>query len=238
MTRYREMLKAHFGVSIPDATVQVPEYLSGKRVPLNMTQVLQTSETGTSPLGSTGAFSNTFSSDKAFVKSFTEFGYIMGVACIRTAQSYSQGLPRMFSRNRRYDFYHPVFANLGEQAIKTMELFIASTDDFDESSANPAQNVVFGYQEAWAEYRYKPNLVSGGFAPNAGDAVLGTWTYTNNFSAKPVLNTAFIKQPRSQVDNTLVVTNSDYQFLADFYFDLKCTRPMPLYSIPGLVDHH
>ena len=144
----------------------------------------------------------------------------------------------MFSRNRRYDFYHPVFSNLGEQAIKSMELFIASTDDFDENAASPAQNVVFGYQEAWAEYRYKPNLVSGGFAPNAGDSVLASWTYTNDFSAKPVLNASFIKQPRSQIDNTLVVTNADYQFLADFYFNLKCTRPMPLYSIPGLIDHH
>ena len=234
-TRYREMLKAHFGVSIPDSTIQVPEYLAGKRIPLNMSQVLQTSENGSSPLGTTGAFSNTFSNDKMFVKSFTEFGYIMGVACVRTAQSYSQGIPRMFTRNRRYDFYHPVFANLGEQAIKTKELYIALNAN-DQWVVNNSD--VFGYQEAWAEYRYKPNLVTGGFAPNAGDIVLAAWTYTNNFTAKPVLNESFIKQPRSQVDNTLVVNNANYQFLADFYFNLKCTRPMPLYSIPGLVDHH
>lgn len=234
-TRYREMLKAHFGVSIPDATVQVPEYLAGKRIPLNMSQVLQTSENGNSPLGTTGAFSNTFNSDKMFVKSFTEFGYIMGVACVRTSQSYSQGIPKMFTRNRRYDFYHPVFANLGEQAVKTQELFIALDSNYDWIVSNTD---VFGYQEAWAEYRYKPNLVTGGFAPNAGDSVLASWTYTNNFTAKPVLNDSFIKQPRSQVDNTLVVNNANYQFLADFYFNLKCTRPMPLYSIPGLVDHH
>ena len=230
-TRYREMLKAHFGVSIPDSTVQVPEYLAGKRIPLNMSQVLQTSETSTTPLGSTGAFSNTFSKDKMFVKSFTEFGYIMGVACVRTAQSYSQGIPRLFSRNRRYDFYHPVFANLGEQAVMTKELYLVASD-----SNLPTD--VFGYQEAWAEYRYKPNLVSGGFAPNAGDSVLAAWTYTNNFTAKPVLNSSFIVQPRTQIDNTLVVSNANYQFLGDFYFNLKCTRPMPLYSIPGLVDHH
>lgn len=235
-TRYREMLKAHFGVSIPDATVQVPEYLAGKRVPLNMSQVLQTSETGSSPLGSTGAFSNTFSNDKMFVKSFTEFGYIMGVACVRTAQSYSQGIPKLFMRNRRYDFYHPVFANLGEQAVKTQELYYDINHTVANGGTDPS--MVFGYQEAWAEYRYKPNLVSGNFAPNAGDSVLGVWTYANNFTAKPVLNETFIKQPRSQIDNTLVVNNADYQFLADFYFDLKCTRPMPLYSIPGLVDHH
>ena len=234
-TRYREMLKAHFGVSIPDATVQVPEYLSGKRIPLNMTQVLQTSETNTTPLGSTGAFSNTFANDKMFVKSFTEFGYIMGVACVRCSQSYSQGIPRLFTRNRRYDFYHPVFANLGEQAVKKIELY----------AGNPAGtgnltdiNEVFGYQEAWAEYRYKPNLVSGEFAPNAGNSVLASWTYTNNFTSKPTLNSSFIAQPSSQFDNTFVVNNSSYHFLADFYFNLKCTRPMPLYSIPGLVDHH
>lgn len=229
-TRYREMLKAHFGVSIPDATVQVPEYLAGKRIPLNMTQVLQTSETSTTPLGTTGAFSNTFASDKMFVKSFTEFGYVIGVACVRTAQSYSQGIPKLFTRNRRYDFYHPVFANLGEQAVKASELYYVG--------ASGSNTDVFGYQEAWAEYRYKPNQVSGEFSANSGNTILSAWTYTNRFSAKPVLNSDFIKQPRSQVDNTLVVTNSTYQYMADFYFNLKCTRPMPLYSIPGLIDHH
>lgn len=235
-TRYREMLKAHFGVSIPDATVQVPEYLSGKRIPLNMTQVLQTSENGSSPLGTTGAFSNTFSNDKMFVKSFTEYGYIMGVACVRSSQSYSQGIPKLFTRNRRYDFYHPVFANLGEQAIKKIELYVGNPAggayDWTDSSQ------VFGYQEAWAEYRYKPNLISGELAPNAGNSVLSAWTYTNRFTSVPTLNSDFIKQPSSQFDNTFVINNSSYHFIADFYFNMKCTRPMPLYSIPGLVDHH
>lgn len=224
------MLKAHFGVSIPDSTVQVPEYLAGKRIPLNMTQVLQTSETSSTPLGTTGAFSNTFANDKMFIKSFTEFGYIMGVACVRCAQSYSQGIPKLFTRNRRYDFYHPVFANLGEQAILKRELYY--------NGASGTNTEVFGYQEAWAEYRYKPNLVSGEFAPNANNSVLASWTYTNNFTTKPTLNSTFMKQPSSQFDNTFVVSNSSYHFLADFYFNLKCTRPMPLYSIPGLVDHH
>lgn len=234
-SRYREFLKAHFGVSIPDATVQVPEYLAGKRIPLNMTQVLQTSETSTTPLGTTGAFSNTFANDKMFVKSFTEFGYIMGVACVRCAQSYSQGIPKLFTRNRRYDFYHPVFANLGEQAVKKIELYAANPAG---SGSITDISEVFGYQEAWAEYRYKPNLVSGEFAPNAGNSVLGAWTYTNNFTSKPTLNSGFIHQPAAQFDNTFVVSNSSYHFLADFYFNLKCTRPMPLYSIPGLIDHH
>lgn len=231
-TRYREMLKAHFGVSIPDNTVQVPEYLGGKRIPLNMQQVLQTSENGSSPLGTTGAFSNTFSKDKLFVKSFTEYGYIIGVCCVRCEQSYSQGVPKLFTRNRRFDFYHPVFANLGEKAIMKSELFLPS--DYDSNSLAS----VFGYQEAWAEYRYKNNIVSGELAPNAGNTILASWTYTNRFTTAPTLNGIFMKQPESQFDNTFVVSDSDYHFIADFFFDCLMTRPMPLYSIPGLIDHH
>lgn len=226
------MLKAHFGVSIPDNTVQVPEYLGGKRIPLNMQQVLQNSETGASPLGTTGAFSNTFAKNKLFVKSFTEYGYIIGVACVRTEQSYSQGVPRLFTRNRRFDFYHPVFANLGEKAVYKYELFVPNNFvDTDFKS-------VFGYQEAWAEYRYKNNVVSGELAPNSGNIILSSWTYTNDFNAAPTLNSSFMIQPGSQLDKTFVVNNSTYHFIADFYFDCLMTRPMPLYSIPGLIDHH
>ena len=150
-TRYREMLYSHYGVSIPDNTVQVPEYLGGKRIPLNMMQVLQTSETSAnSPLGATGAFSNTADSSYLFTKSFAEFGYVYILACIRPNQSYCQGISKMWTRNRRYDFYYPVFANLGEQAVKTTELYAVSSSDFSE---------VFGYQEAWAEYRFKPSKI-------------------------------------------------------------------------------
>ena len=231
-SRYREMLKAHFGVSIPDNTVQVPEYLGGKRIPLNMQQVLQNSETNTSPLGTTGAFSNTFAKNKLFVKSFTEYGYIMGVACVRCEQSYSQGLPKIFTRNRRFDMYHPVFANLGEQAVMKSELYVPDNYGVSHFSA------VFGYQEAWAEYRYKNNIVSGELAPNSGNTILDSWTYTNNFSSQPTLNSDFMEQPGSQFDKTFVIDNSDYHFIGDFYFDCLMTRPMPLYSIPGLIDHH
>ena len=232
-TRFREILKAHFGVTIPDLTVQVPEYLGGKRIPLNITQVLQTSETSnTSPLGATGAFSNTSFSDYAFRKSFTEWGFLMGVACVRTEQSYSQGIPKMFTRNRRYDWYWSKLANIGEQPIYTRELYAPTN-----SSASLLQQV-FGYQEAWADYRFKPNMVTGNLAPNANDNTLTAWTYTNKFSATPVLNSDFMKQPSSQIGDTLVVTSTNTQFVADFYFDLTCTREMPLYSIPGLIDHH
>lgn len=232
-TRYREMLKAHFGVTIPDLTIQVPEYLGGKRIPLNITQVLQTSETtSTSPLGATGAFSNTSVSDKAFIKSFNEYGYIIGVGCVRTEQSYSQGIPKLFTKNRRFDFYLPALANMSEQPILTRELYVTP----NSSSAELKQ--VFGYQEAWADYRFHPSLVTGALAPNANDATLTAWTYTNKFTAVPVLNSSFMVQPDSQIGDTLVVTNTANQFVADFYFDVTCTRPMPLYSIPGLVDHH
>ena len=230
-TRYREVLKSFFGVTIPDLTVQVPEYLGGFRKPLNITQVLQTSETSTTPLGTTGAFSNTGFTNTGFTKSFNEFGIIMCVACVRTMQSYSQGIAKKFMRNRRFDFYWPTFANLGEQPIYKSELYV---------KANPTlkDGAVFGYQEAWAEYRYNPSLITGYFAPDAGDTTLTAWTYTNNFTANPVLNSDFMKQPASQIDDTLVVQDGNYQFIGDFEFYVKCVRPMPLYSIPGLIDHH
>ena len=233
-TRYREMLKAHFGVTIPDLTIQVPEYLGGKRVPLNITQVLQTSEsTNTSPLGATGAFSNTSMADNGFIKSFNEYGYVIGVGCVRTEQSYSQGIPRFFTKNRRYDFYLPALANIGEQPIYTRELYARAS-----TSTESDLKAVFGYQEAWADYRFHPSLVTGALSPNGNDATMTAWTYTNKFTAAPVLNSSFMVQPSSQIGDTLVSTSTENQFVADFYFNITCTRPMPLYSIPGLIDHH
>lgn len=233
-SRYREVLKSFYGLTIPDYTVQVPEYLGGKRIPLNITQVLQTSSTdNVSPLGTTGAFSNTGFNDNGFTKSFNEYGILMAVACVRTIQSYSQGVAKAWTRNRRFDFYWPTFANLGEQPVYKYELYCSSTTFVANASAP-----VFGYQEAWADYRYSPVLVTGGFAPWSGDPILGAWTYTNNFSAAPVLNDSFIVQPASQIGDTLVVANSSYQFIGDFQFNITAVRPMPLYSIPGLIDHH
>ena len=232
-SRYREVLKSFYGVTIPDYTVQVPEYLGGKRVPLNITQVLQTSSTdNVSPLGTTGAFSNTGMADNGFVKSFNEYGIIMAVACVRTLQSYSQGIPVEFTRNRRFDYYWPTFANLGEKPVYKYELYAKG-----QFTPNATASV-FGYQEAWAEYRYSPVRVTGYFAPDGNDTTLTAWTYTNKFSAAPVLNSSFIHQPESQIADTLVVSNSNYQFIGDFQFNIIATRPMPLYSIPGLVDHH
>lgn len=230
--RFREYIYQNFGIQTADSRVQIPEYLFGRRIPLNINTVLQTSgTTETSPLGDTGAMGYTQYAESAFVKSFTEPGYVIGVSCIRTQQSYSQGLPRMFTRFRQYDFYNPTFANIGEQPVYTRELYLKGLN-------NSTIDQVFGYQEAWADYRYKPNQVSGYLAPDAGDNVLGHWTYTNDFTAVPVLNSDFMHQDRSNIDDTLVVTNSDYQFICDFYIDNKAIRPMPLFSIPGLIDHH
>lgn len=228
-TRYREMLKAHFNVSIPDNTVQVPEYLGGVRIPGNMLQVLQTAPDTNAPIGSTGAFSNTADNSHITTKSFAEYGFIYVLMCIRPLQSYSQGIPRDFTRNRRYDWYYPVFANLGEMAVKETEIYANSGSDLDE---------VFGYQEAWADLRFIPNRISGYLAHGSGDTVAQAWSYSNHFTAKPVLNSDFMKQDRVNIDNTLVVTNASYQFIGDFYFNIRAWRAMPYFSIPGLIDHH
>lgn len=231
-SRMREILKSHFGVTIGDSRVQVPEYLGGKRVPINVSQVLQSSSsTSDSPLGFTGAYSLTGSNDNSFVKSFTEHGYVIGVAIIRTMQSYSQGVPKMFTRFRRFDYYWPSFANIGEQPIYKDELF---SSFLDASSDN---RTVFGYQEAWAHYRYKPSMVTGSLSPNANDESFGAFTYTNDFSVAPTLNSDFMKQDKSVVDKTLVAV-TDQQFVLDCYFKLNCVRVMPVESIPGLIDHH
>lgn len=232
--RYFELLKAHFDTTIRNDVIQRPEYLGGKRIPLNITQVLQTSssqEANALPLGFTGAFSNTSDVSKSVLKSFNEHGIILGVACIRTMQSYSYGIPRHFSRKRMYDFYFPEFANLGEQAILNKELFI------DNNTMNKADEV-FGYQEAWAEYRFIPSNISGYVAPGANDKTYAAWSYTNRFTTLPVLNSDFMKQDKSNVANTLAYTDSKLQYICDIYFDIKATRPMPVNSIPGLVDHH
>lgn len=232
--RYFELLKAHFDTTIRNDVIQRPEYLGGKRIPLNITQVLQTSSSQSEnalPLGFTGAFSNTADVSKSVLKSFNEHGIILGVACIRTMQSYSYGIPRHFSRKRMYDFYFPEFANLGEQAILNKELFI------DANTVNKADEV-FGYQEAWAEYRFIPSYISGYVAPAANDKTYAAWSYTNRFTTLPVLNSDFMKQDKSNVANTLAYTNSNLQYICDIYFDIKATRPMPVNSIPGLVDHH
>ena len=229
-TRYREILRSHFGVVSPDARMQVPEYLGGSRHPINIDQVLQTSSTDmTSPQGNTAAYSLTNFVDNMFTKSFTEHGYIIILAAIRTVNTYQQGLERIWSKKSRFDFYWPSLANIGEQPIYNKEIYLQGTN---------ADNEVFGYQEAWADYRYKPSRVSGAFRSNY-EGTLDSWHYATYYESQPYLSSEWIDETRVNVDRTIAVQSElEDQFIADFYFKNICTRPMPLYSIPGLIDHH
>lgn len=240
-SRYVEVILAHFGVRSPDSRLQRPEYLGGKRIRINMQQVLQTSSTdSTSPQGNVAAFSLTADSSGSFSQSFTEHGFILGVACIRTSQTYQYGIERHWFRNERLDYYFPVLANLGEQEVYQREIYYNGTTAADAVATNYA---IFGYQEAWAEYRYKNSLISGAFRSNSSSGAssdgwqsLDTWHYAEKLTAAPTLGPAFIEQSNEPVARTLAVQGEE-QFIADFYFDMKSTRPMPTYSIPGLESH-
>ncbi len=229
-TRYIEVIKSHFNVDSPDARLQRPEYLGGKRIPINTTQVVQNSSTdNTSPQGNITAYSLTNDKDSSFTKSFTEHGMIIGLICIRTEHTYQQGLNRMFSRQRRFDFYWPALANLGEQAILNKEIYAQGTETDEEA---------FGYQEAWAEYRYKPSQVCGEMRSNAENS-LDVYHYADDYESLPQLGQEWIKETKSNIDRTLAVpSTTSNQFVADIYFNYRCARPMPTYSIPGLIDHN
>jgi len=236
-TRYTEILQAHFGVQSPDSRLQRPEYLGGKRVPINIDQVLQTSSTNeTSPQGNTAAFSLTTDVDSAFTKSFVEHGYIIGLAAVRTDHTYQQGIQRHWSRKRRFDYYWPTLAHIGEQAVLKKEILATGTE-YDEEA--------FGYQEAWAEYRYKPSYVTGAFRSNYSGS-LDSWHYADYFIPDELSGTAgfvadaeFMRETMVNVDRTLAVqSDMEDQFLGNFYFKAIWTRPMPMYSVPGLIDHY
>lgn len=227
-TRYTEIIRTHFGVTSPDSRQQRPEYLGGLRTPINMDQVVQTSSTdATSPQGNTAAFSLTSVNQSLFTKSFTEHEIVIGLACVRTENTYQQGIERMWSRKHRFDFYFPSFANLGEQAILNKEIYAQGTSEDEEA---------FGYQEAWAEMRYKPSRVSGAMRSNY-EQPLDAFHYADFYTEPPRLSSAWIDESANNVKRTLAVQNED-QFIADFYFKLQMARPMPIYSIPGLIDHH
>lgn len=227
-SRYREMIYSLFHTKISDKTVQIPEYLGGTRITINMSQVIQTSGTTTeSPQGNTAAVSVTPYNGSMFTKSFEEHGFVIGVCCIRHDHTYQQGLERMWSRKTNLDFYYPVFANLGEQAILKKELYLTGTATDEQA---------FGYQEAWAEYRMKPNRISGKFRSNA-TGTLDSWHYGDNYKETPSLSQAWMKEGDSEIQRTLAVDNEP-QFIMDTVIDNTSVRPIPMYSIPGLVDHH
>ena len=229
-TRYTEIIRSHFGVISPDARLQRPEYLGGSSVPVNIAPVAQTSASAISgsatPQGNLSAI-GTLLSKSGFTQSFTEHGIIIGLANIRSDLNYQQGMRRMWSRRTRYDFYFPAFANLGEQAVLSKEIYCTG-DAADEN--------VFGYQERWAEYRYHPSLITGRFRSTSA-STLDSWHLAQKFSARPLLNDTFISEdpPISRV--SAVNTTLTNQFIFDSFFNIKMARPMPMYSVPGLMDH-
>ncbi len=231
-SRYIEILKSHFGVTSPDARLQRPEYLGGNRVPININQVVQQSGTGSgssTPQGTVVGMSQTTDSHSDFIKSFTEHGFIIGVMVARYDHTYQQGLDRLWSRKDRFDYYWPVFANIGEQAVKNKEIYAQGNSEDDE---------VFGYQEAWADYRYKPNRVTGEMRSSYTQS-LDVWHLADDYAQRPSLSDSWIREDKSSLDRVLAVDSTvSNQFFADIYVQNRATRPMPMYSIPGLIDHH
>lgn len=230
-TRYIEVLKSHFGVTSPDARLQRPEYLGGNRVPININQVLQTSGTveGNTPQGTPVGQSLTTDTHHDFKKSFVEHGFVIGVMVARYRHTYQQGLERFWNRHTRLDFYWPVFANIGEQAILNKEIYAQGTDEDEE---------VFGYQEAWADYRYKPDRVSAEMR-SAYAQSLDVWHLADDYDKLPALSDSWIREDPSNVDRVLAVqSNTSAQLFADIFVMNRTTRPMPMYSVPGLIDHH
>lgn len=224
-TRYTEILQSHFGVTSPDARLQRPEYLGGQKTELMMQPVPQTSSTDTtSPQGNLSAL-GTLSSRGGFSKSFVEHGVLLGLACVFADLTYQQGMNRMWSRRDRWDFYWPSLAHLGEQAVLNQEIYAQGTS---------ADTQTFGYQERFAEYRYKPSQITGKMRSNA-TGTLDVWHLAQDFTSLPALNASFIEE-NPPVDRVIAVT-TEPEFIWDWYFDLKCTRPMPVYSVPGLIDH-
>lgn len=230
-TRYTEILKTHFGVTSPDSRLQRPEYLGGNRVPININQVVQNSATveGETPLGNVAGYSVTSDTHSDFRQSFTEHGFVIGVMVARYDHTYQQGIERFWSRKTRFDYYWPVLANIGEQAVLNKEIYAQGTDVDDE---------VFGYQEAWGDYRYKPNRVTGEMRSQYAQS-LDVWHLADDYTELPTLSDSWIREDKSNVDRVLAVTSANAnQLFADLYIKNQTTRPMPMYSIPGLVDHH
>ena len=222
-SRYREQVQALWNVTISDKTVQIPEYLGGGRYHVNINQIVQTAENDKTPLGETGAMSVTPINESSFTKSFEEHGFVIGVCCVRHNRSYQQGLERFWSREDRLDYYVPQFANLGEQPVKKKEIMLTGTTTDEET---------FGYQEAWADYRMKPNRVSGLMRSNA-TGTLDFWHYADNYSTVPTLSQDWMEEGKTEIARTLVVQNEP-QFFGAIRIANKTTRRMPLYSVPGL----
>jgi len=231
-TRYTEIIRSHFGVISPDARLQRPEYLGGGSTPININPIAQTSASAASgtntPLGTLASMGTALAHNHGFTQSFVEHGIIIGLVSIRADLTYQQGLARMWSRETRYDFYFPAFAMLGEQAVLNKEIYVTGNSTDDD---------VFGYQERWAEYRYYPSRISGLFRSTASGTI-DAWHLAQKFTTLPTLNDTFIADtpPVSRVVAVGAAANGK-QFIFDSFFDVKKARPLPMYSVPGLIDH-
>lgn len=225
-TRYKEILQGAWGVTSPDARLDRSEYIGGTRMPINVNQVVQTSSTDTtSPQGNTGAYSMSTISREMCTYSATEHGYVIGLAAIRVDHSYQQGLSRMWTRSTRFSYYDPMLANLGEQAVLNQEIY---------AQGNTADTEVFGYQEAWADYRYRTNMITSEMRSTYAQS-LDAWHYGDKYTALPRLSSDWIKEGTENINRTLAVqSENNHQFICNFYFDQTWTRPMPIYSVPGL----
>ena len=226
-SRYNEYLYGHFGVHIPDAYIQFPQYLGGGRTPLNIVQVAQTSQgTEESPLGNVGAYSWT-NGRTGYSRKFREHGIVMTVACLRYRHTYQQGIAKKWRRKVREDFYDPLFSTIGQQPVYTTELY-----------AKAGSAAVFGYREAWSELRNIPNTISGEMRSGVTNS-LDIWHFADNYSSTPTLSQSFTEETPAYVDRTLSVPSSSQDnFILNFYFDMSAVRKMPVYSMPSLIDHH
>ena len=249
-TRYTEILRSHFGVVSPDARLQRPEYLGGGSVAMIINPVAQTSGTASTPTdaytstpqGNLAAYGICSSSGHGFTKSFVEHSIIIGMVCARADITYQNGINRMWSRKTRWDFYWPALAHLGEQAVLSQEIYYKA----GSTGPNPINDKVFGYQERWAEYRYFPSQITGYFKslrppehhpPSPPIPSLDFWTLSQSFKDTPFLNSYFITDSTKEVLNRTLAVTDFHQILFDSFFDIKCARPMPTYSVPGLMDH-
>ena len=229
-TRYTEIIRAHFNVVSPDARLQRPEYLGGGQSYVNLHTVPQTSasDPGPTPQGNLAAYGTASLNGHGFTKSFTEHTIVIGLVSVRADLNYQQGLNRLWSRNTKFDYYWPALSMIGEQAILNKEIFT-------QGSANAAADAAaFGYQERFAEYRYKPSIITGEMRSNAAQS-LDTWHLAQDFSTLPALNAEFIKD-QPPIERVIAVP-SEPHFIFDGYFRFRCARPMPMYGVPGLIDH-
>lgn len=234
-SRYNEFLLGHFGVTSPDARLQFSEYLGGGRIPISIQQTYQTSSaTETSPLGNVAGQSQTVGRMR-YCKGFVEHGYVVTVGCIKQIHTYQQGVPRLFFRHKREDFYDPLLANISEQPVYKAQLFGYADSRIDESKLN---SEVFNYNEAWADYRYEPSIVTGQLRSGISNT-LDLWHLADYYDTKPIFGQEFTDENSKNIDRVLTVeTSVQDNFLVDIWFNVNAIRVMPVYSVPGLVDHH